>query len=69
LPLDPIKDEDYMKHIYGRALFLRQRNEQKEACLRYHSSAKSKLPRSPVKMSRAVVKGCTHILLHCAFFF
>jgi len=56
-PLDPVKDEEYMKHIYGRALFHRQRTEHNEACRRYHLSPKSKLPRSPIRMSRAVVKG------------
>ena len=47
-----------MKRIYGRALYHRQRTEQNEACRRYHSSPKSKLPRTPVRMPRAVVKGC-----------
>jgi len=56
-PLDPIKDAEYMKRVYGRALFHRLRSEHNEACLRYHSSLTSKLPRTPVKMSRAVVKG------------
>ena len=46
-----------MKRIYGRALFHRQRTERNEACRRYHMSPKSKLPRSPVRMSRAAVKG------------
>jgi len=46
-----------MKRIYGRALYHRQRTERNEACRRYHSSPKSKLPRTPVKMSRAIVKG------------
>jgi len=62
-PLDPIKDAEYMKRIYGRALFHRQRSERNEACSRYHSSPKSKLPRTPVKMSRAVVKGVKRFFL------
>jgi len=49
-----------MKRIYGRALYHRQRNERNEACRRYHSSPKSKLPRTPVKMHRSVVQGSSH---------
>jgi len=56
-PLDPVQDEEYMKRIYGKALYHKQRNAQKEACERYHGSPKSKLPRSPVKLSRAIVTG------------
>lgn len=61
--MDPVQDEEYMKRIYGKALYHKQRNAQKEACTRYHGSPKSKLPRSPVRMSRAVVKG-THIIAY-----
>jgi len=58
-----------MKRIYGRALFHRQRTDRSEACRRYRSSPKSKLPRTPIRMSRAVVKGSFNVLLMNVYLF
>ena len=62
-PLDPVEDEEYMKRVHGKALYHRQRNAKNESCERYHGSQKSKLPRSPVRIAQALVKGnCKHLV-------
>ena len=59
--LDPVKDEESLRRIYGKALYHKQRNAQKDSDYRYAGSPKSKLARTSVHIPHAKVKGVFNI--------